>query len=77
MRWVFEAVCEAAGTSLESEVDLEQAEVLARHAWSADERLDLFADLERSADAIAAFSGPAERQRFLAFSEDAQPSTAP
>jgi 1-hydroxycarotenoid 3,4-desaturase len=72
MRWVFEAVCEAAGTSLESEVDLEQAEVLARHAWSADERLDLFADLERSADAVAAFSGPAERQRFLAFSEDAR-----
>lgn len=72
MRWVFEAVCEAAGTSLEAEVDLERAEVLARHAWSEDERLDLFADLERSADAIAAFSGPAERQRFLAFSEDAK-----
>ncbi len=72
MRWVFEAICEAAGTSLEAELDLEQAEVLARHAWSADERLDLFADLERSADAIAAFSGPAERQRFLDFSEDAK-----
>ena len=72
MRWVFEAICEAAGTSLEAEVDLEQAEILARHAWSADERLDLFADLERSADAIAAFSGPAERQRFLNFSKDAE-----
>ncbi len=72
MRWVFEAICEAAGSSLEVEVDLEQAEVLARHAWSANERLDLFADLERSADAIAAFSGPAERQRFLAFSADAK-----
>jgi 1-hydroxycarotenoid 3,4-desaturase len=72
MRWVFEAICEAAGTSLEAEVDLERAEVLARHAWSEHERLDLFADLERSADAIAAFSGPAERQRFLAFSDDAK-----
>lgn len=72
MRWVFEAICEAAGTSLEAEVDLERAEVLARHAWSASERLDLYADLERSADAVAAFSGPAERERFLAFSEDAR-----
>lgn len=72
MRWVFEAICDAAGTSLEAEVALEQAEILARHAWSEDQCLDLFADLERSADAIAAFSGPAERQRFLAFSEDAK-----
>ncbi len=72
MRWVFDAICEAAGTSLESEVEFEQADVLARHAWSTDERLDLFADLERSADAVAAFSGPAERQRFLDFSKNAQ-----
>lgn len=72
MRWVFEAICEAAGTSLEAEVELERAEVLARHAWSASERLDLFADIERSADAVAAFSSPAERRRFLAFSEDAK-----
>ncbi|MEA3638491.1 MAG: phytoene desaturase family protein [Lamprobacter sp.] len=72
MRWVFEAICEAAGTSLEAEVALEKADVLARHAWSADQRLDLFADLERSADAVAAFAGPAERERFLAFSEDAK-----
>jgi 1-hydroxycarotenoid 3,4-desaturase len=72
MRWVFEAICAAAGSSLESEVELEQAEILARHAWSASERFDLYADLERSADAVAAFSGPAERKRFLAFSEDAK-----
>ncbi|MFP4077326.1 MAG: 1-hydroxycarotenoid 3,4-desaturase CrtD [Halochromatium sp.] len=72
MRWVFEAICAAAGSSLAAEVDLEQAEVLARHAWSANQRLDLFADLERSADAIAAFSGPGERRRFLDFSADAK-----
>jgi 1-hydroxycarotenoid 3,4-desaturase len=72
MRWVFEAICEAAGTSLEAEVALEQASILARHAWSEDQRLDLFADLERSADAIADFSGADERRRFLAFSEDAK-----
>ncbi|MBK1703815.1 1-hydroxycarotenoid 3,4-desaturase CrtD [Halochromatium glycolicum] len=72
MRWVFEAICAAAGSSLENEVGLEQAEVLARHAWSPTERFDLYADLERSADAVAAFAGPAERKRFLAFSEDAK-----
>jgi 1-hydroxycarotenoid 3,4-desaturase len=72
MRWVFEAICAAAGSSLADEVALERAEVLARHAWSAHERFDLYADLERSADAVAAFSGPAERKRFLAFSADAK-----
>lgn len=72
MRWVFEAICDAAGTSLANEVALQRADVLARHAWSASERFDLYADLERSADAVAAFSGPAERKRFLAFTEDAK-----
>jgi 1-hydroxycarotenoid 3,4-desaturase len=72
MRWVFEGICETAGTTLEAELGLEQADILARHAWSEHERLDLYADLERSADAIAAFAGPAERERFIAFSEDAR-----
>ncbi len=34
--------------------------------------LDLYADLERSADAISAFSGPAEARAFLAFSANAK-----
>jgi 1-hydroxycarotenoid 3,4-desaturase len=72
MRWVFEELCDIAGTSLEAEVDLRQADILARHAWGADARMDLFADLQRSADAVAAFAGPAEGRRFLAFSEDAR-----
>ena len=64
MRWVFEDILATAGTSLDAELQLEQAEIIARHAWSADQRLDLFADLHRSADAVAAFAGPDEaRQR--------------
>jgi 1-hydroxycarotenoid 3,4-desaturase len=72
MRWVFEDILATAGTSLDAELELEQAEIIARHAWSADQRLDLFADLHRSADAVAAFAGPDEGRRFLAFSDDAR-----
>ncbi|MHB2167169.1 1-hydroxycarotenoid 3,4-desaturase CrtD [Alsobacter sp. R-9] len=69
MRWVFEELFEAAGTTLGSEVALEPANLLARHAWSADERLDLFADMAQSQDAIAAFAGPEEGRRYRAFCE--------
>ncbi len=67
MRWVFDALFQKAGTSLESELKLEKLNVLARHAWSKDERLDLFSDAEQSAQAIAEFSSPAEAKRFLQF----------
>ncbi len=40
--------------------------VLARHAWGAD-RLDLFADTARSAEAIGAFAGAAEARGYRAF----------
>lgn len=72
MRWVFEAICATAGTSLEAEIGLRPLEILARHAWSETERLDLHADVAAAADAIAAFAGPAEGRRFLAFAADAR-----
>jgi 1-hydroxycarotenoid 3,4-desaturase len=72
MRWVFEDILATAGTSLDAELELEQAEIIARHAWDEDQRLDLFADLQRSAEAVAAFAGPEEGRRFLAFSDDAR-----
>lgn len=72
MRWVFEEVFARAGAALGDHVTLRPLEVLARHAWSEDERLDLFADPERSADAIAAFAGPEEGRRYRAFCRDAQ-----
>jgi len=67
MRWVFDELFAEAGTTLEAELGLRPVEVLARHAWSAEERLDLFADPHRSAAAIAAFAGAAEGRRFLTF----------
>ena len=69
MRWVFDALFEKAGTSLESELKLEKLNILARHAWSRDERLDLFSNTEQSAQAIAEFSSHAEAKRFLRFTD--------
>ena len=67
MRWVFEQLFAATGTSLSAHLRLQPVEILARHAWSRHERLDLYADPARSADAIAAFAGPAEARRYLDF----------
>ncbi len=71
MRPVFEELFAAAGTSLEAELTTSPANILARHAWSPDETLDLWADLERSADAVARFAGPEAGRRFRAFSDRA------
>lgn len=67
MRWVFEGLFADAGTSLDEQVRLSPLEVLARHAWQDGSRLDLFADPERSAAAIADFAGAAEARGFRAF----------
>jgi 1-hydroxycarotenoid 3,4-desaturase len=71
MRWVFDELFDDAGTTLGEYLALRPLETLARHAWCADERLDLFADVERSVDAIGRFAGAAEARRFVAFSERA------
>lgn len=69
---VFEALCADAGTRLADHVTLRPAEVLARHAWDGGGRLDLFADVERSAAAVAALAGQAEATRFRRFVADAR-----
>jgi len=72
MRWVFDEVFAAAGTALDAHVDLRPADVLARHAWTDGSRLDLHADAERTAEAIAAFAGPDEAARYRAFQDRAR-----
>lgn len=65
MRWVFERIF---GTErLEEHVPLRRAGVLARHAWRQGGRLDLFADPERSAEAIGDFAGAASARLFRDF----------
>ena len=72
MRWVFEQIFEAAGSSLTEQLRLQPLGVLARHAWGADTRLDLFADAGRSTEAIGEFSGPQEARRFVQFCAQAK-----
>ncbi len=67
MRWVFDSLFEKAGTTVDQELTIEKQHILARHAWSESERLDLFANREQSARAIAEFSSQIEAHRFLKF----------
>ena len=73
MRWVFDELLHEIGSSAAAALPpLEPLAVLARHAWAGDgSGLDLYADRERSADAIAAFAGPREGERYLAFCREA------
>ncbi|WP_088280380.1 1-hydroxycarotenoid 3,4-desaturase CrtD [Ideonella sp. A 288] len=72
MRWVFDELCEAAGTRLDHLLALEPCEVLARHAWPDGGQLDLLADPQAAVDAIARFAGPYEARRYQGFCERAQ-----
>ena len=72
MRWVFEELFGEAGLGWPDELVLDRADLLARHAWSDGSRLDLFADLQRSAEAVGVFAGAAEARRFLAFAAHAR-----
>lgn len=67
MRWVFDALFERLGQSLDRHLHLHRCEVLARHLWGPGEILDLSASMERSVTAIANFSGAAEAERYRAF----------
>jgi 1-hydroxycarotenoid 3,4-desaturase len=71
MRWVFDELFDAIGERLTDHIGLRPVDVLARHAWSADQRLDLFADRDRSADAIGSFAGAAASRGYLEFCERA------
>nr|WP_246482104.1 1-hydroxycarotenoid 3,4-desaturase CrtD [Methylorubrum zatmanii] len=67
MRWVFDEAFAEAGTTLDAELRLRPASLLARHAWSGRERLDLFADIAASADAIGAFAGARDAEGYRRF----------
>ncbi len=69
MRWIFEGLFADAGRRLEDALDLVPADVLARHAWRAGGRLDLFADVARSAAAIGDFAGAEDARGYVAFCE--------
>lgn len=65
MRWVFDELFDQVGAA--APVRFVPASVLARHAWMDGSRLDLHADVDASAQAIAAFAGPAEAEAYRQF----------
>ena len=68
MRWVFDQIFEQVGCCLDDLLALQPLNILARHAWRDDDsRLDLYADVAQSADAIAQFSSSAQARAFLEF----------
>jgi 1-hydroxycarotenoid 3,4-desaturase len=72
LRSVFDELFVNAGAQLEERIALRRAQILARHAWSEDQRLDLFADEERTVDAIGHFAGAQEAARYRRFAADAK-----
>ncbi|SEK32057.1 1-hydroxycarotenoid 3,4-desaturase CrtD [Ectothiorhodospira marina] len=72
MRWVFEELFDSVDTSLTDHLQLQPMSILARHAWSEDERFDLHADHKASVDAVGRFAGAAEAKRFEQFCERAR-----
>jgi 1-hydroxycarotenoid 3,4-desaturase len=72
MRDVFDSVFEACGASLDDYVTLRKSDLLARHAWGPDERLDLFANHEASCNAIGNFAGAEAVAGFRRFSKEAK-----
>lgn len=72
MRWLFEDLFTAAGERLEDSLELRPLDVLARHGWLDGSRLDLFADVERSAAAIAEFAGAPEADAYRRFAGESE-----
>lgn len=66
-RDVFEQIFADCGASLADFLTLRRADILARHAWSETETLDLFADPQASTDAIATFAGADAARGYTAF----------
>jgi 1-hydroxycarotenoid 3,4-desaturase len=65
MHEVFAQLFRDCGQRLEDYLELQRADILARHAWSLGGVLDLHADVQRSAAAIREFSGAREAEGYL------------
>lgn len=72
MKWVFDRLLDGSDQRLEDVVDISTADILARHFWTDGTRLDLHADIDQSAEAIAAFSDDANAAGYRRFCADSQ-----
>ena len=67
VRAVFDELFARAGASLDAYVTLDPVDVLARHTWADGSRLDLYRDIDRTADAIGALAGARDAKGYRAF----------
>ena len=72
MRWIFESLFERSNADFATELTLAPAENLARHGWLDGSTLDLWADVERSAEAIGTFSDTHNANGYLKFCSDSK-----
>ena len=72
MRWVFEALFERAGLSLDDHLALDKAELLARHSWQDSDSLDLFADMNASMQAISEFASAKDADNYRQFANKSE-----
>ncbi len=82
MRWILESLFSQAGLNLADWITLERLNILARHVWSPGRYgdtqikqpsiLDLYANVQQSADAIGRFAGAAQAKQFLQFCTQAR-----
>jgi 1-hydroxycarotenoid 3,4-desaturase len=72
MLWVFDEIFAEVGALLADCLNVRRLDTMARHGWSGGERLDLFADVERSADAIGDFAGARDADGYRRFSKRAR-----
>jgi 1-hydroxycarotenoid 3,4-desaturase len=70
MRWVFDELFAAAGRNFADHIRLTPLDILSRHAWDEQARLDLFVEETRSVEAIGDFAGAAEAARYRTFCRD-------
>lgn len=72
MKYVFERLFSAADKRIEDFLELEQASILARHAWNAEGTFDLFANREQSTASISDFFDSENAKGYEQFCKDAE-----
>jgi 1-hydroxycarotenoid 3,4-desaturase len=72
MHWVFDELFKRAGAVFDNRVRLTESRRLARHAWTDGSHLDLFHDIDQSAQAIADFSDERNAQGYRRFCDDGE-----
>ncbi len=72
MHWVFDELFKRAGAVFDDRVHLTESRRLARHAWTDGSHLDLFHDIDQSAQAIAEFADEQNAHGYRRFCKDGE-----